>query len=198
MRVAERARAPAYLPAACRWQTLFRNQSRGVKRTPDRLKNLDRVYPPINVINVDVHRLNKKNLFAFGNIVVHFVPPLSNFSGFQQEIPRVSICLRIGNLARISYHGIETREGETLDRLRLSNDVITRICVNYWNCLQIPLTDSAVPFQYVYCLMKETVTLWRNISAVFRILEILGLTSVQMFPRVECNSRFKLEVKLEI
>lgn len=41
MRVAERARAPAYLPAACRWQTLFRNQSRGVKRTPDRLKNLE-------------------------------------------------------------------------------------------------------------------------------------------------------------
>lgn len=115
MRVAERARAPAYLPAACRWQTLFRNQSRGVKRTPDRLKNLDRVYLPINVINVDVHRLNKKNLFAFGNIVVHFVPPLSNFSGFQEEISRVSICLRIGNLARIT----ESRQ----ERGRLSIDL---------------------------------------------------------------------------
>lgn len=135
MRVAERARAPAYLPAACRWQTLFRNQSRGVKRTPNRLKNLDRVYPPINVINVNVHRLYK-NQFALGNIenpCVSFLPlPQFFWISTCREVggntSRFNLfAVRIGN--RPCYE-IETR-GETLDRLRLSNDVITKIYVNY-------------------------------------------------------------------
>lgn len=153
MRVAERARAPAYLPAACRWQTLFRNQSRGVKRTPDRLKNLDRVYPPINVINANVRRLNKNQL-ALGKIEnrrsMRFVRPCffsssifldCNLRGWRKYLVFQFVC-RTNRKPR-PYYEIETR-GETLDRLRLSNDVITRIHVNYWNCLQIPLTDSAV------------------------------------------------------
>lgn len=125
MRVAERARAPAYLPAACRWQTLFRNQSRGVKRTPNRLKNLDRVYPPINVINVNVHRLYK-NQFALGNIenpCVSFLP-LSQFFWIStcREVggntSRFNLfAVRIGNLARVTKSRQEGRLSIDLDCL---------------------------------------------------------------------------------
>lgn len=129
---------------------------------------------------------------------MRFVSPLPSIfldfnlpRGWRKYLAFQFVC-RTNREPRPCYE-IETR-GETLDRLRLSNDVITRIYVNYWNCLQIPLT---LPYVRIRILFRRSMKARRlgNFMAEYRpFLEswiYLGLTS----PRVECNLRL---IKLEI
>lgn len=110
-------------------------------------------------------------------------PPLPIFldfnlpRGWRKYLAFQFVC-RTNREPRPCYE-IETR-GETLDRLRLSNDVITRIYVNYWNCLQIPLT---LPYVRIRILFRRSMKARRlgNFMAEYRpFLEswiYLGLTS---------------------